>query len=611
MTTKRMVSIPGSVPVHLLNADEMGRPDDTQVLTVTVVLRPTEPPSHLANKVKDIETLLPLLRPTLTPDEIEALHSADKDRVDRVKQWAAEQGLEVFDKSRIRHQLVLEGTVQQLNEAFGVELKYFEHPGGRYHAHSGDVQVPEALGECVSAVIGLDNIPRSEAKLATTVRSLEIDESAVPRRTGANAVRDFVERQYNFPVDELDGAGERIAIISFGGGYHQEDLTNYFAALKHHPQVRAISVWPTKSGPGPECHPYPMKKLGVFIDALNNPTLTFEDVSKEVDCAHCFRRAWATVETTMDIEIVGAIAPRAEIDVYFAEDNKTGWFDAVRAALAEHEWTQPRLGEDDLPSVISCSWGWGLEAVASTLMDPLDKVFQIARSKQVTVCCASGDLGSVGTDEQRPEAKLANLNYPASDPYVLSCGGTTVDEDGIETVWNSPFKGKRMATGGGVSGYFMRPDYQDTMDEPAHKDLKPTWLAEYYKVNREWFRGRGVPDVAASAGQSGGYQLLVGGRPFIGGGTSAATPLWAGLIALINQRLTQIARTRVTLGFMNRVFYTVPKVRKTFRSIDSGDNLLDPTNNALASFMARPGQWDGCTGLGVPDGRALLKVLSQ
>jgi kumamolisin len=112
-------------------------------------------------------------------------------------------------------------------------------------------------------------------------------------------------------------------------------------------------------------------------------------------------------------------------------------------------------------------------------------------------------------------------------------------------------------------------------------------------VNPSKFKGRGVPDVAGDADPATGYQILVDGRSGVFGGTSAVAPLWAALIALINQQSGK------PLGFVNPALYAAAAA-KTFHDITSGNN---------GAYPAHAG-WDACTGLGSPDGQALMAALA-
>jgi kumamolisin len=175
-----------------------------------------------------------------------------------------------------------------------------------------------------------------------------------------------------------------------------------------------------------------------------------------------------------------------------------------------------------------------------------------------------------------------HVDFPASSPFALGCGGTRLtaagSSIGTEVVWNA--NPTQSATGGGVSAFFPVPAYQSKAHVPA-------------LAGSAGHRGRGVPDVAGDADPASGYQVRVDGKSFVIGGTSAVAPLWAGLIALMNQKLTH------PVGYLNPLIYGSLAGRGLFNDIVSGNN---------GSYSAAAG-WDACTGWGSPVGDKLLHAL--
>ena len=178
-----------------------------------------------------------------------------------------------------------------------------------------------------------------------------------------------------------------------------------------------------------------------------------------------------------------------------------------------------------------------------------------------------------------------HIDFPASSPYVLAVGGTRLVRSGgkitSEIGWNDRSGG---ATGGGFSALFPSPDWQSGVNIPARKDRKT---------------GRGIPDVAANASPESAYLVVIHGSIFRQttqvGGTSAGGPLWAGLIALINQGVGR------NVGYINPLLYKKLGPDGVLRDITAGDNGTD----GVKGFAAGPG-WDACTGWGSPNGRKLL-----
>jgi kumamolisin len=339
-----------------------------------------------------------------------------------------------------------------------------------------------------------------------------------------------VAQLYQFPQGAT-GAGQTIAIIELGGGYQDSDLSTFFSNLGiNTPTVTAISV----------------------DSATNQPTGNPNSADAEV---------------LLDIEVSGAVAPGAAIAVYFAPNTNQGFLDAVTTAIHD---------QNTNPNVISISWGGAESTWTSQAMQSFDQAFQDAVALGVMVCTASGDDGS---DDDQTDGQ-AHVDFPSSSPNVLSCGGTTLESTNgtiqSETVWNDG--SGNGASGGGVSEIFPLPTYQQSANVPV-------------SVNTG-FVGRGVPDVAGDADPDTGYQVEVDGQAIVVGGTSAVAPLWAALIALLNQQLGK------SVGFLNNSIYGA-LASTGFHDIVSGNN---------GAYSAGRG-WDACTGWGSPIGTSLLSGL--
>jgi kumamolisin len=203
-------------------------------------------------------------------------------------------------------------------------------------------------------------------------------------------------------------------------------------------------------------------------------------------------------------------------------------------------------------------------------LNSFNEAFKSAAVLGITICIAAGDEGS---SDNVPDGKV-HVDFPASSPYVLACGGTRLIAKGgtvtTETVWNDS---NSSATGGGVSEFFPLPNYQEGKGVPVSASTQ--------------FIGRGVPDVAGDADPVTGYQVLVDGQSLVFGGTSAVAPLMAGLIALLNQKSGSQA------GFINPKLYANPT--QFCRDITVGNNITTSTN---LGYTAAAG-WDACTGWGV------------
>jgi kumamolisin len=326
-----------------------------------------------------------------------------------------------------------------------------------------------------------------------------------------------VARLYDFPT--ISAAGQTIGILEFGGGYRPADIQAYFNNTVHLPVPSVVSV-------------------GVD-GATNSPGQS------------------ADTEVILDIDVAGSVAPGANIVVYFAPNTVQGWIDAITTAVHD---TAHR------PSVLSISWAGG-ESGWGSAIDSVSNALQEAAVVGVTVFVSSGD-GVSGNP--------AEVLYPASDPWVTGCGGTTVENvvgtSFTQVVWGG--------SGGGVSNHFPLPPWQ-------------AWAGIPHSVNPAGHVGRGVPDIAGNADPSSGYMLTLNGAPTgPWGGTSAVAPLYAGMVALLNATLGE------PVGYLNYNLYAFagPFV---YRDITAGSNGL---------YSAGP-NWDACTGFGTIDGNAMVTAL--
>jgi kumamolisin len=331
---------------------------------------------------------------------------------------------------------------------------------------------------------------------------------------------------------DQDISGVCVGIIALGGGYQRSDLE---AAMKG--MRRPIAEIAEES------------VLGVTNSFGNDPT--------------------SDEELALDLQIIASLVPTARIAVYFAQHNTRSLAEAIQQAV---------LDEKNRPQVLSISWGSAENYWTDPAISVLQAALADAMRRQISVVVAAGD--ELATSAV-PDGK-AHVWFPASSPYVLGCGGTAIQmQNGrisAETVWNEGVIG----TGGGVSDKFGIPDYQSQIVVPASVSTGK--------------RGRGVPDTAAAAANNPGYRIILGGESIVKNGTSAAAPLWASLIAMIN------AQRGAPIGFLNPQLYALPDL---LRLVTQGDNEV----NGIG-YKAGNG-WSACTGLGVPKGAEIIAKLGE
>jgi kumamolisin len=466
-----------------------------------------------------------------TKAEFERRHGADPADLSLVASTLSRFGLEVTGQDAGTRRGTVAGTVSALAAAFGAELSLVTSPdpvGGGSLTHryrEGSLRIPAELDGIVVAVLGLDNRPqaRSQARLADPATA---ETSYTPPQ---------VAEVYQFPAG-TDGTGQTIGIIELGGGFSASDLDSYFSGL-------GLAV-PSVTAQG--------------IDGGSN-------VPDQAPTG-------ADGEVLLDIEVAGSVAPGAALVVYFAPNTDQGFIDAVTTAVHA----------TPTPAAVSISWGQSEDSWTAQSRSALDAAIADGVALGVTVCVAAGDNGSSdGVSGGQP-----HVDFPASSPHALACGGTTLQADTAtgtilsETVWNDGSDGG--ATGGGVSDVFALPAWQASVGVPE---------------TASGSSGRGVPDVAGNADPDTGYQVLVDGQQTVIGGTSAVAPLWAALTS----RLAQAAGSSFGL-IQERLYAGVlsGQAAPGFQDITQGNN---------GAYSAGPG-WDACSGLGSPEGSALLATLA-
>jgi kumamolisin len=458
-------------------------------------------------------------------------HGATQAAMDQVRTLAARHGLTLVHEDRAARRVWLRGTAQQLEQTFGVQLNDYEHTAA-----------PPA-GSYFHSFTGKLSVPEPESAVIETVLGLDTRPIAHPhirwlrQIVNANpnaAANSFtppqVAKAYDYPAT-VNGAGQCIALIELGGGFEESDIETYFGQLGiTPPTVVAVPVDGGANSPG-------------------DPN-------------------GADGEVALDIQVAGSIAPGARIAVYFTPNTNQGFQDAISAAI--HDTTNK-------PSVISISWGGPESSWDTSSLSSFDNTLQSAAALGITITVASGDSGS--SDGVSDGAN--HVDFPSSSPHVLGCGGTALEISNgarsTETVWNDQSQGGG-ASGGGVSSYFALPSWQSGAKVPA-----PT----------NGSGGRGVPDVAGDAAPATGYQIFVDGESAVVGGTSAVAPLWAALVALVNQQTGRNA------GFLNPALYSGGEA-----------NFYDITSGTNGSYKAAAG-WDPCTGMGSPDGQKIATLVTS
>jgi kumamolisin len=576
-----------AAPTHPRDAQLLPvKPDLDQKIFATVVLRGRTSDEDRLAAVKKMSAQLPHQRRYLNLDELVHLHGATAEDLQKVEAFAQKHRLHVVESSAARRSVVLSGALANFREAFQVNFVHFHSPRGEYRSYQGPLLVADELRGIIKTVLGFDERPL-----------LRTQSNPAPAPILSTAEPRHVAQIYDFPAN-ASAHHQTIGIFEFGGGFNHSDVVAYLAKRgTSNPKITVVEVDGQKNSPtdsvsirnfvkaaesmgfgapdgpprSPAANPGPVataRSASASAGPAGRANAGAGSAAAPARTPSNLEEVWWTMETTMNVELIGALATGASLVVYFAPDTPQGKYDMLMTALTDSK---------NAPSVISCSWGDYESNLSPELMQVLDEACQLAALKGVTLCYASGDFGD-GSSENQGKTEVM---FPASSPHVLGCGGTQLNINSSpieESAWDQSLGGTVLQSGGGVSGFFSN---------------EPDWQVSARVTQKTGRKGRGVPDVAAKADFSPGYSMLINQvEAPLGGGTSAAAPLWAGLVAVMNEALG------TPVGFLNPLLYT-QEFRAAFREIVDGK---------IGVNRASLG-WDACTGWGSPKGSKLLAAL--
>jgi len=478
----------------------------------------------------------------ISKEKFAKTYGARPNELAKVSRVLARFGLNTESSNPATRTVRLSGTVKEMEQAFAVKLFRYRHENEEYRGRTGKLYVPKQLDGLIEAVVGLDN-RRMVRRRRQPVTARARSASSVPSSWYKPAE---LAAHYNYPSG--DGTGQTIAVLEFGGGYFPNDLKKF------------------------------CKLAGTPFPTVN-PVSTDGTSTK----AHDGEEG----EVMLDIEVIAGVCPQAKIVAYFAEFTEQGWVTILDSVM--HDTS------NDV-SVVSCSWGYaeGNDIWTQQAVTQVNQTLQEAAMLGITICIAAGDDGSSDAITDG----LAHVDFPGSSPFTLAVGGTTIPVKGgtgADIVW---FEGTGLrasnggSTGGGVSAVFPVPSWQSSVAVPS---VDPGGIA-----------GRCVPDIAANADWvASPYLLVVDGKAQANGGTSAATPLIASLITLINEE----RGAGKQIGYLTPLLYqaqgsgTIGSEGCT--DVVKGNNSTDK----VGGYSATTG-WDAASGWGTPNGANLLAALA-
>ena len=512
--------------------------DTNQLIEINVILvRPTHQGLTLQQYA---DAVIVNSKPILDHHVFESAYGIAAADFDAVSAFAKSYGLTEKWRSASAGYIKFRGTIAAMNAAFNITLETVNTGSRTYRSYQGEISVHSDVADKILHVMGLDTY----MTIVKHSRRYEPNISAQPSAIKVNLSPPQVAAAYKFPSG--NGTGSRVGIVEVDGGYIQSDLDSSFALFGVTPPT--IFEIPVNGG--------------------GNYGAT----------------GGASSETMLDLVCCGGVAPGAVMCMYWGPSPGTIFdalqsiYDTVNAAVTDFVYN---------PSVVSVSYGFGQNYwnAISGLVASFEATFQAGIAKGISICVASGDDGAQGRADTAP-----SVGYPGGSPYCICVGGTSLQISGTniasETVWNQGNGG----TGGGITTFAL-PSYQTGLALTATPYTTGPGTPQALTF-------RGAPDLAANSDPATGYLIILDGFEYQYGGTSAAAPLIAGLIAIINANL----KTRI--GFINSKLYTNSSA---FYDITVGNN--NCTGLQSIGWAATSG-WDACTGMGSPIGTSIQSIYS-
>ncbi len=515
--TNRNTNISVTIALNLRNADKM----DSQIASLN------DPSS-------------PNYKHFLTTEEFKAQFGPTETTVENVINFLKSKGLKIHNVGATNEFITVSGNAGQLEDAFGVTINnYTNSQGQTYFSNDQAPSIPTELAGVITDITGLNNEAHfSHPKIAQLSAAGNQSRVAVTPKVGSGPAGGYTPSELKgaYDINPLasagyTGAGQTVAVMELDG-YKASNISNY-------------SKYYGLGSPAP---------TNVYVDGYNGAAGQGE------------------TEVELDIEVINAIAPKAQVMVYEGPNTDQGLID-----------TYQKIASDNMAKSISVSWGISELQASTSMMNSLHTIFQQIAIQGQSIFAASGDSGAYDSGNS-----TLSVDSPANDPYVTGVGGTRLNLSGtsynFETVWSDGTN--RQGGGGGLSSLYAMPSYQSG---PG--------------VQNSFSNGkRQVPDVSADADPYTGYSIYSSGSWIQVGGTSAGAPLWTGIAALCNQY--GAANGKGNLGQANPVLY------KAFNTTQSYPAYHDITNGNNLYFPATAG-YDMASGIGTPDVYNLVRDVND
>jgi pseudomonalisin len=492
----------------------------------------------------------------LTPAQYGSRFGASQQDLARISGWLTEHGFTVNEIAVNHRQIAFSGNAGQVEDTFHTQIHRFLVGGVNHIANTQDPQIPTAMAGVVSGILSLHNF-RHDSDIQSRV-SLEVR----PRYTSGST-------HYLFPADwaaiydlnplyhaGTNGAGTSIAIVG-RSNINLADISSF----------RAASGLPARNP--------------TVILVSTNPGL----ISGDQD------------ESTLDVEWAGAVASSATVKfVVGASTSTTDGIDLSAQYVVNHATA----------TVMSTSYGSCEVDMGAAELAFYNSLWQQAASEGISSFVSSGDSGAAGCyGGSSSSASNTGVNGLCSSPYSTCVGGTEFNEGSNSSAYWS-------ASNGAGAGSALTYIPEEVWNESAAKGGSGLWASgggtSLYFSQPAWQRGvsgmaaangmRAVPDVSASASGHDGYIIIENGNYYVISGTSAASPSFAGVMALAVQ-----SKSGVGQGNANPSLYALLNASKNpFHATPSGNNNVP----GVTGFTASGAAYNLATGLGSVDGSLLV-----
>ena len=532
------------IPPLVSRAHLVGPADAQQQLNLSVGLQ-LRNRQELTNLLSDLyNPRSSLYHHFLTPQEFVAEFGPTTDQVQQVESYLRQQGLAITSVAPNGLLIDASATVAQAEAAFQVTINNYTLGTRGFFANANPPVIPGALSSLIVSIGGLDNSVKMHP-----LYHMSSHPKGKAKPSLSNAKSSPHAAQSGYGPTELNGAYD-------GNPLQQSGVQG---------NNQTVAVF--------ELDGYPSSDITAYLQNYNLGTPSITNVL--VDGFNGAAGAGA-IEVDLDIEVVAAMAPKANQIVYEGPNSTQGVND-----------TYNKIVTDNKAQIATISWGECESQAGNAELQTLNGILNQGSAEGITMYAASGDSGAYDCND----TNLA-VDNPADDPNITGVGGTNLQLNsgayGSESVWSNPSDTQRSPKGagggGGVSSYFKQPTWQ----------VGPGVQNQYSNGNRQ------VPDVSADADPASGYAVYctasASGCSSTGwievGGTSAAAPMWAGSTALINNYLQSQNKSRI--GFATPTLYALANSKQQFppfHDVTSGTNLFYP---ATAGY-------DEASGLGSPD----------